>query len=100
MIGCKYLGACAYPEPFHRRGGQAIGSDGCAGREAESRDDHDRICEGRFGARWNEPQYCGLALGTKELPSEMRVSQTWRTRLDPFEEDWSSVVKQLREESG
>ena len=39
-------------------------------------------------------------LATNELPSEMRVSRAWRTRLDPFEEDWASVVEQLGEEPG
>jgi len=30
-----------------------------------------------------------------KLPSEMRRSHTWRTRADPFEEDWPEVVKRL-----
>jgi hypothetical protein len=39
-------------------------------------------------------------LATNELPSEMRVSCTWRTRLDPFEEDCASVVEQLGYRAG
>jgi transposase InsO family protein len=29
------------------------------------------------------------------LPSELRISRTWRTRCDPFEEDWPEIVSML-----
>lgn len=32
------------------------------------------------------------------LPSEMRSPRTWRTRLDPFEEVWPSIVEELSRE--
>ena len=34
-------------------------------------------------------------LKAKQLPSEMRKPRTWRTRPDPFEQDWSEVVARL-----
>jgi hypothetical protein len=34
-------------------------------------------------------------LKTERLPSELRVERTWRTRPDPFEQDWEWVKEQL-----
>jgi hypothetical protein len=34
----------------------------------------------------------------RKLPSEMRTSRDWRTRPDPFEEDWPKVQARLEEE--
>ena len=34
-------------------------------------------------------------LKTRQLPSEMKKPRTWRTRPDPFAEDWSDVVARL-----
>ena len=38
-------------------------------------------------------------LEAQKLPSEMKGSRTWRTREDPFEDDWPWVVGQLEEAS-
>ena len=35
---------------------------------------------------------------TNRLPSEMREVRGWRTREDPFEEDWPELAEQLRAE--
>ena len=32
-----------------------------------------------------------------KLPSEMKNPRTWRTRKDPFEADWESIVKRLKD---
>src|SRR6187549_679527 len=32
-----------------------------------------------------------------KLPSELKQPRTWRTRGDPFKEDWPELEKQLRE---
>ena len=34
-------------------------------------------------------------LKTDKLPSEMRAARTWRTRPDPFDQDWDWVKEQL-----
>lgn len=39
-------------------------------------------------------------LRTEKLPSELRAARTWRTRPDPFEEDWPWVAEWLQEEPG
>lgn len=36
-------------------------------------------------------------LKTDELPSERQQSRSWRTRRDPFEEDWPGIVEKLKE---
>jgi hypothetical protein len=33
------------------------------------------------------------------LPSQLKQPRTWRTRANPFEEDWPWVVKQLERDS-
>jgi len=33
----------------------------------------------------------------RKLPSELRSPRTWRTRPDPFEEDWPGIVQRLRD---
>ena len=38
--------------------------------------------------------------GETRMPSEMREPHRWRTRLDPFEEVWEAVGKQLEEQPG
>jgi len=35
-----------------------------------------------------------------KLPSEMRTERSWRTRTDPFEEDWEEAVQLLRDVPG
>jgi len=35
-----------------------------------------------------------------KLPSEMRTPRAWRTRSDPFEEDWPALEARLREAPG
>lgn len=35
-----------------------------------------------------------------KMPSEMTQIRTWRTRVDPFEEDWPEIEKQLRDAPG
>jgi transposase len=35
-------------------------------------------------------------LTTNDLPSEQKQPRSWRTRQDPFEEVWPSIVEQLR----
>jgi hypothetical protein len=32
-----------------------------------------------------------------KLPSELKQPRTWRTRKDPFEEDWPDIAERLRE---
>jgi transposase len=39
-------------------------------------------------------------LATDQLPSELRVPRTWRTRPDPFEEVWPAIVAKLKEQPG
>ncbi len=39
-------------------------------------------------------------LKTDKLPSETSVARTWRTRPDPFDEDWPWVAEQLVEAPG
>ena len=34
-------------------------------------------------------------LNTNRLPSDLRQPRSWRTRLDPFEEDWSAIEQRL-----
>ncbi len=34
-----------------------------------------------------------------KLPSQLKQPRTWRTRDNPFEEDWPWVVKQLERDS-
>lgn len=46
----------------------------------------------RAGMHRNTARKC---LKTDKLPSEQRVPRTWRTREDPFEQDWSWVVEML-----
>jgi hypothetical protein len=36
-------------------------------------------------------------IATGKLPSEMKTPRTWRTRDDPFEEDWATIVAMLEE---
>ena len=36
-----------------------------------------------------------LKLG--KLPSELKQPRTWRTRPDPFEEDWPEITERLRD---
>ena len=36
-------------------------------------------------------------LSAGKLPSELREPRTWRTRQDPFEQDWPWVEEQLRD---
>ena len=37
-------------------------------------------------------------LNMDKLPSEMRSPRTWRTRKDPFEDDWPAIVRELARE--
>ncbi len=39
-------------------------------------------------------------LGAEKLPSEMRAPRTWRTREDPFEEDWDELRQILKDTPG
>lgn len=39
-------------------------------------------------------------LGSGKLPSEMRQPRIWRTRPDPFVEDWAEVAARLKEAPG
>ena len=32
-----------------------------------------------------------------KLPSELKGPRTWRTRPDPFEEDWPGIAQRLRD---
>ena len=36
-------------------------------------------------------------LKSGKMPSELRQPHTWRTRVDPFEQDWPQMVKRLRD---
>lgn len=35
-----------------------------------------------------------------KLPSELEQARTWRTREDPFTEDWPALAKRLEDEPG
>ena len=37
-------------------------------------------------------------VGAGKVPSEMKAERDWRTRPDPFEEDWAGIEQQLRDE--
>lgn len=37
-------------------------------------------------------------LKTNELPSESQKPRLWRTRRDPFEEDWPGIIEKLKEQ--
>ncbi len=39
-------------------------------------------------------------LKTDELPSEQRSPRSWRTRKDPFEDEWPVIEAQLKQEPG
>ena len=36
-------------------------------------------------------------LETGKLPSELKQPRTWRTREDPFKEDWPEIAQRLEE---
>lgn len=47
---------------------------------------------------------CGMSCNTArkylrldKLPSELKKPRTWRTRQDPFEEDWAGISQRLRD---
>ena len=44
-------------------------------------------------SRWTASKYLGLG----KLPSELKKERTWRTRSDPFAEDWEGVAARLRD---
>lgn len=39
----------------------------------------------------------GKYIAAQKLPSELRADRDWRTRTDPFEEDWSAVRQMLED---
>ena len=95
FLGCDAAVVEAIEDPVFRR--ESIASNRCAGEEVNGAAEPARevgVSAMRAGLdRKTARKYRDLG----KLPSEVPMRRDWRTREDPFKEDWLLVVAMLRD---